>query len=227
VPYGLLLRDKPLSKEFIPPFQLWTFLKGFWVNPRQHPDFGWAWITRFLVVLGYSLGTGYLFFYLQDVVKYEQHFPGKSVLQGASTLQIISTVATIAFTVIGGFISDRTGRRKIFVILSSIILGLMLLGYGFFPVWEALLVVTAISGLGFGVYLAVDLALVTQVLPSAKDRAKDLGIINIANTLPLSMAPLMAAYVINTTHSYLLMFVIGAIVTLLGAILVQPIKSVR
>ena len=34
----------------------------------------------------------------------------------------------------------------------------------------------AISGLGFGVYLAVDLALVVDVLPGKRSAAKDLGV---------------------------------------------------
>ena len=51
------------------------------------------------------------------------------------------------------------------------------------------MVAAALLGLGFGVYLAVDQALVTQVLPAAADRAKDLGIINIANVGPRCWAP--------------------------------------
>jgi len=65
-----------------------------------------------------------------------------------------------------------------------------------------------------------------QVLPSAGARAKDLGIINIANALPYVLAPAISALVIGTLHSYTVLF-LGAAVTLLGAILVRPIKGVR
>ena len=41
--------------------------------------------------------------------------------------------------------------------------------------FSGFLVGMAISGLGFGIYLAVDLALVTDVLPDAADSARDLG----------------------------------------------------
>ena len=47
----------------------------------------------------------------------------------------------------------------------------------------------AISGLGFGMYMAVDLALVTDVLPDADSAAKDLGVFNLANALPFALAP--------------------------------------
>ena len=38
-----------------------AFAKGFWVNPRQHPDFAWAFAARFLMVIGFAVGTTYYF----------------------------------------------------------------------------------------------------------------------------------------------------------------------
>jgi hypothetical protein len=64
-------------------------------------------------------------------------------------------------------------------------------------------------------------------LLTENDRAKDLGIINIANTLPQSLAPIVAALFITQFHSYPLLFTASALITLLGGILIQPIKSVR
>jgi MFS family permease len=90
-----------------------------------------------------------------------------------------------------------------------------------------LLTTTALLGIGFGMYIAVDAALVTLVLPSANNRAKDMGIVNIANTLPQSLAPALAAFIITATHSYFALFATGAVVTLLGILVVRPIKAVR
>ena len=50
----------------------------------------------------------------------------------------------------------------------------------------------AIGGLGFGLYMAVDLALVADVLPDTDSAAKDLGVMNIAGALPVSIAPAIA-----------------------------------
>jgi MFS family permease len=47
----------------------------------------------------------------------------------------------------------------------------------------------ALGGLGFGLYTAVDLALVADVLPDPGSAAKDLGVMNIAVALPSSVAP--------------------------------------
>ena len=54
-----------------PPFELGPFLARFWVSPREYPDFAWAWITRFLMMLGNAMATLYLLFFLQDAVKVE------------------------------------------------------------------------------------------------------------------------------------------------------------
>ncbi len=48
----------------------------------------------------------------------------------------------------------------------------------------------------------MEVALVTLVLPSANNRAKDLGIINIANTLPQSLGPVIAAFVISAFQTF-------------------------
>ncbi len=85
----------------------------------------------------------------------------------------------------------------------------------------------AVLGIGFGAYLGVDIALITQLLPSESSRGKDLGVINIANALPQVVGSAIAALVINAFHSYTLLFVLAAILASLGAILIQRIKSVR
>jgi MFS family permease len=227
VPYSLLLREKALPKEYVQKFHPGAFLKNFWIDPRKHPDFAWAWLTRFIPVFGYFLGTGYLFYYLQDAVHYERLFPGQSVEQGVSTLTIISTLVAIIFTVLGGILSDRFKRRKPFIVLANILVAAALLVFGFVPSWPVLLVTVAVLGVGFGTYLAVDTALVTQVLPSANDRAKDMGIVNIANTLPQSLAPAVAAFIISSTHSYFALFAAGTVIMLLGLLVVRPIRAVR
>src|SRR5574340_394912 len=52
IPFAIFLRDKSLPKGVMPAFRLGAFLKNFWVNPRKYPDFGWAWLTRFIPFVG-------------------------------------------------------------------------------------------------------------------------------------------------------------------------------
>jgi MFS family permease len=79
-PYVLRGADAVLPRSLRPPFDRRALLKSFWVSPRRYPDFAWAWLTRFLVNLGNALGTLYLFFYLQDEVRYGDAEGGVLVL---------------------------------------------------------------------------------------------------------------------------------------------------
>jgi len=221
IPLVRLVRDEPLPKAFRPRFAWGDFLRGFYVDPRKHPDFGWAWITRFLVGLGNSIGTLYLLYFLQDAVHYA------SPEDGVFVLILIYTACLLVTAIAGGIWSDRVKRRKAFVMVATVIMACGALVLAFVQTWEAAMVAAAIMGAGYGTYLAVDQALITQVLPTARDRAKDLGVINIANSLPQVLGPALAGPVIACLGGYPTLYALTAGVTLLGAVFVQPIRSVR
>lgn len=227
LPFALFFREKALPREYVQAFHLGDFLKNFWVNPRKHPDFAWAWLTRFIPLFGYYLGMGYLFYYLQDAVHYQKLFPGQAVSQGVAVLTLVGTAGALVCTLLGGILSDRFQRRKPFVALANVLIAIVLVILGFVPSWTMLLITSVVLGMGLGIYQSVDAALITQVLPSANNRAKDMGIVNIANALPQVFAPAVAAFIITVTHSYLVLFTTGAVVTLLGPLVVSRIKSVR
>ena len=88
------------------------------------------------------------------------------------------------------------------------------------------MVAAGMLGAGFGVYLSVDNALVTQVLPAVSDRAKDLGVVNIASSAPQVIAPVVAAPIVRGLGGYPALYALTALVTLLGAVLVSRIRSV-
>ena len=219
LPMLVLIPDARLPREAIPPFHWGRFWSGFWVSPRQYPDFAWAWITRFLVWLGTALATIYLLFYLKDFLNYPQPEQGQTTLIGLYGL------GTIVTAVIGGRLSDKSGKRKIFVIVASIVMGLSVLILALVPVFAAACVGAFLLGTGYGVYLAVDQALITQVLPAAEDRARDLGVINIANTAPQILAPVFAAPLV-TLLGYPALYGATAVVMVLAGILVRFIRSV-
>jgi len=221
VPY-LIWRDDPvLPRGLAPKFALGAFVRGFWIDPRKHPDFGWAWFTRFLMFVGNQLTIVYLLFFLKDEIGHENPAGGVLVLTGLYSIMVLISA------VIAGRISDASGgRRKIFVAGSSVLIALAALILAFFPVWPAAIVAAAVLGVGFGAYLAVDFALITQVLPSANARGKDLGVVNIAATLPQVVAPTLAWLAVTRLGGYTTMFVMAAVIGLVAAALVYRIKSV-
>jgi MFS family permease len=218
VPYVLKSGDQRLPEK--PPLVWREFMKSFWVSPRRYPDFGWAWLTRFLLNLGNGLGTLYLFFYLQDAVEYGDPDTGVLILTAIYSLCVILTAVS------SGSWSDRLGRRKVFVTWAGVVMAGGALVLAVRPTWTAAVIGAVILGIGFGVYLSVDFALLTEVLPSARDRAKDLGVINIANSLPQVIAPAIAAPVVKLFGGYPVLYALTAAVTLAGAVLVNKVKSV-
>ncbi|HJW01114.1 MAG TPA: MFS transporter [Arthrobacter sp.] len=220
VPYLFHRNDPQLPQAERVPFRLGEFVRSFWISPVRYPDFAWAWLTRFLVNVCNQMTIVYLLFFLRDVLKHEDPALGVLTLTGIYAVMVMITA------VVAGPWSDRLGRRKPFVIGSSAVIAAAGLTMAFFPVWPGALVGAGILGVGFGAYLAVDFALLTQVLPVAADRGKDMGIINVANSLPQVFAPVLAFLAVTYFGGYLTLFVTAAVIGLLGAVFVVKIKGV-
>ncbi|MFF4876029.1 MFS transporter [Micromonospora sp. NPDC000668] len=220
LPFALFTTDDPLPRAHRPVLRVRALLTSMWINPRRHPDFAWAWITRFLVQLGNALGTLYLLYFLTDGVRHPDPEGGLLVLILLYTLGMMLTA------VVAGRLSDRSGRRKIYVIVSGLIMAVAALLLAVAPVWPMAIVAALLLGAGYGVYLAVDAALITQVLPRATDRAKDLGVINIANSAPQVLGPALSAPLVVHLGGYPTLYAVTAAVTLVGSALVVKIRSV-
>lgn len=225
VPY-LSHRDDPvLARSDVQPFQWGEFLSGFWVSPRRHPDFAWAWLGRLLMMTATQLTIVYLLFYLKDVL----HHPEPA--SGVFMLTAIYAFGTLICAGVAGKLSDRTGRRPLVAASSVLIAGAAVL-MACAPLFGGsnylvALIAAAILGLGNGAYLGVDFALLTQVLPTASARGKDMGLINIAASLPQIFALGLAWLAVSFLGGYTVLFVGAGVIGLLGAASVYRIKSVR
>jgi MFS family permease len=218
--FVLINPDHSNRDEAKPPFDLAAFLHTFWVNPVKHPDFFWAFSGRLLLYIGYFAISGYQLLILENYL----HLSETSAAQLIALVGIISLVCILATTAISGPISDRFGRRKPFVFASSALMAIALLIPFFVPTVTGWIIYTIVMGLGFGTFQSVDTALMSQVLPSSESFGKDLGVVNIAATLPQVLAPFIAG-VIVLIGGYGLMFPVGFVVAILGAVCVWFIKS--
>ncbi|UYN83508.1 MAG: MFS transporter [Microcella sp.] len=204
-----------------PAFRVRDFAMTFWVNPIAHPDFFWAFTGRLLLYTGYFLVVAYQLYLLQDYIGL-----------GAEAVVLLPFVSAAALPtlvlaiVISGPWSDRVGRRKPFVFASSLIVGLAQLVPWIWPTFEGMIVFALLAGFGFGAFQAVDTALVSQVLPDSHAHAKDLGVVNIAATLPQTVAPALAGVVV-LTFGFAGLFPAAITLSVLGAFAVLPIRSVR
>ena len=219
LPFLLRYRDLPPAAG-APALTAREIVASLWVSPRRHPDFAWAFASRLLVNVGNALGTTYLYFFLKDDLQVAD--PDATLLG----LSLVYVVFTLLATVAGGVASDRTGRRKVFVAVAATLQGLAALLLVAVPATGTAFVGAALLGAGYGAFLAVDQALVTAVLPSADDRAKDLGILNIGTNVPQAAGPLMAAAIVAWL-GFGAMFAVAGVLSVAGAVLVRRVRAVN
>ena len=172
--------------------------------------------------MGNSIGTLYLLFYLIDAVGMGE----EDATAGVFMLTILYALTVFVSALGGGILSDRVGKRKPFVISAAIITGLASLDLALTQTWTGALVGAVILGIGFGSFSSVDFALVTEVLPSSGDEARDLGIINIASAGAQVLAPVIAAPIVTSLGGYTVLYIFSATMCIIGALAVSRIRGV-
>ena len=222
--FAVVLQDRHLAKADRPAWSLREFAATFYVKPKTNPDFAWAFASRFMFIVAYAFLVTYQAFYLIDKIGSAQADVPQQIFLGT----LVQSAVVIAASLIGGRLSDRTGRRKVFVFGASIVYGVAMFVFAIATSFNGFLVGMAISGLGFGVYVAIDFALVVDVLPHRDDNAKDLGVFNIAGALPFSIAPAIAPVILAIGNGgYSLLYAVAGLCALMAAVAVWRVKEVR
>jgi len=190
-------------------------------------DFRLAFVSRLLVQVSISLNVLYLLFYLQDVAD----LPDASFTAPESAFGWLLTAGTIGGLIVGfvgGLLSDRTRRRRVLVMSGGL---LMALGAGLMvaqPGWPGPLIAQILFGIGLGLYSTVDIALVAEVLPERASAGRDLGVMNLAITLPQVAAPLIGLGVLVAFDGELRwVFAISTAFALMGAVVIMGIRRVK
>jgi MFS family permease len=222
--FAITLRDRRLAKADKPAWSLREFASTFYVNPRKNPDFAWAFASRFMLLLAYAFLITYQAYYLLDKIDSAEADVPHQIFLGT----LAQSAALVAASLISGKLSDQTGRRKIFVVTASIGYGVAMFVIAIASDFNSYLAGTAISGLAFGMYMSVDLALVADVLPDKNSAAKDLGVFNIAGALPFSIAPALAPAILAVSRdSYGVLYAVAGVCAIIGAVAILPVKRVR
>jgi MFS family permease len=213
---------------------LMAFFQAFRSN-----DFFWTFATRGLVTLGIFSILPFMELYFRDVVR----TPNAGA---ASAFWLLAVIAgAIIPSMIGGVLSDRTGRRKLFVYVSSAIQAVVVsvLLFGLVRSLTLLYVLGILYGIGYGAYYAVDWALACDVLPNREEAAgRDMALWHVSFTLPQVLAPAILAgflHFLNEPGHQLLGFSSGhelgfrfifgsaALWFILGTVMVSRIRGVR
>ncbi len=223
--FVLLNREPNTTDMVVEPFSWREFAKQFWVDPRKHPDFGWAFGGRFLMYLGYQGVVAYQLYILRDYI-------GQSETQSNVTIGVMSTIQLVTLilsSVVSGYLSDKFQARKPFVFFSTIVMAAAYVVPLFWRTEGGMLTMAAVMGLGYGAYMSIDMALMTQVLPhDGANAGKDMGVLTIATNLPQMLTqPIVAILLTISSGNYVILFVWAIVLVFGSSLLVMPIKSVR
>jgi MFS family permease len=222
--FAARLRDVRLDAADRVPWSPRELARFFYVDPRRNPDFAWAFASRFFMVTAYAFLVTYQAYYLLEQLGSVEDDVPHQIFLGT----LVQSAAIVVVSPIAGKLSDWAGRRKLFVAVAALVYGLALLLIAGADDFDGFLVGMAVGGVGFGMYMAVDLALVVDVLPESGSVAKDLGVLNIAGALPFAIAPALAPVVLAVGGgSYQLLYVVAAGCAVVGAVAILPVRRVR
>ena len=175
-----------------------------------------------MFILAYAFLVTYQAYYLLEHLGSDEDDVPRQIFLGT----LVQAAVVVVAALVGGRLSDRTGRRKVFVAAASVVYGVALFMIAVAGDFDGFLVGMAVSGLGFGLYMAVDLALVADVLPDEANAAKDLGVLNIAGALPFSLAPATAPLVLAIGGgSYQVLYAVAGVCALVGAAAILPVQA--
>lgn len=188
---------------------------------RPTGDYMWAWLLRFLMNLTNAILLIYLFFFLDEVV--QVHDVAGSVL----IVTVITLVLSAVCAGLAGAVSDRVSRRRVFAVAGALVTagGLILLALA--TTLPVVLLAAAVLGLGWGLFVGVDMAIITSTLADDATSGTLLGVANIANSLPQVVAPVLAAPLVLSAAGYPALYGVGAGIAVAAALCTLPLRSVR
>lgn len=223
----IAVNREPSSAETPARRFVWgEFVRGFWISPREHPDFAWAFLSRFTIYMGYQAVAAYLLYILRDYIGLGD---GESNIAIAN-MAIVTLVTLVIASLVSGWWSDRIQRRKPFVVAGSLIMGCAMAAPLIVPSMTGMWVYAAVIGVGYGMFMSIDIALMTQVLPKSAlgDEGRDLGVLTTAVNIPQIISPVMAAVLLGIFDgNYRAILWAALVFVFASALCVLPIRSVR
>lgn len=222
---SMLIMPKEESADFLPKDE--GSLKDVLVSfrpPAFHGahDFYKAFVGRFCMLVSYQMIAVYQLYIIQNYI-------GQSVDESAVTVSVVSMIMMVMSLVgsfISGPVSDIIGRRKVPVVVASVLFAIGIAMPWVFPSSMGMYLFAGIAGLGYAVYSAVDQALLVDVLPNKEEAGKDLGILNMATTLGQMCGPIvMSALVVNLGYNFA--FPTSIALAIIGCFFIMAIKKVK
>ncbi|MFJ9085512.1 MFS transporter [Streptomyces sp. NPDC102384] len=222
--FVLVAKDRS-SVDLHVPDTNWAGLLKSYLIPLRSADFRWVWFAGLMVMLSYGASNAFNLYMLQSYIQ-----PALSAAEATRLVPVLAIVVlpgTVVSMLVTGRWSDRIGRRKPFVIGASALFAASMAVPLVWPALPALFIQNIVGGLGAGCYLAVDRALLIDVLPDREAAGRDLGIGATGINLGQAVGPVVAGQLVALTGGYGSVWVLSLLAALTGAVAIARVRKVR
>jgi MFS family permease len=193
---------------------------------RRHPAFAWLILSRFFFLVGIYGIQVFAQYYVRDVLE------AANPVQVTGDLLATITLALIAFSLLGGWLGDRIGHRRLQGLAGVLgALGCVLLLWARTP--AALMLFGSVVGVGIGLFLTGNWALANQEAP-VLEAGLFLGLTNLATAGAGAFGRLEGPFIdlLNNLKpgawwGYSLLFIFGAFCMLFSTLLLKKVPAYR
>ena len=210
-----MIKDPPANYDEVSKNKK-SSLGSIYPSVKKYPAFTWGMLTRFFMSMSYCYQL-----YTAMMLMQRFNFDEAKTTEVSTIIMVLSLASMAVSSILGGVLSDKIRKQKPFIISSVIV---MVAGLVMVSLVKSLVLVSVgcvIINFGYGIYTAVDTALIARILPNKEDAAKDYGLMDIADALPQSIVPAMAAPLISL-GSWPLFYGVLAICGLISAAVASP-----
>ncbi|MGF4041849.1 MFS transporter [Paenarthrobacter nitroguajacolicus] len=204
-------------------FGIREFFGSFFINPVKNRDFAWNWISRFLFGISMVGLQTYATYFLIDAV----HLEVQDAAAHYAAVTALSTPVAIFCFAASGWLSDRLGRRKLFVVAAAIVCAIGFAVAAISPTATGFMVAFLVLTVGQSFYLTVDVAIAASVIPEPTQAAKAMGVYQVSTTAPGLVVPILGALILTSADAYVPFFILLAAAALLSSLTILLVRRVR
>ena len=205
------------------------------VSPFALPDFKWIFVSRLFIQMGVYTVQEFLLYWVKDVLPISDLSPATAT----SMLFIPIGFTSFLSSLVIGKVSDYLGgRRKAFLVWSCTLMGVLSTLLAVTQNYAVALVIFSVFGFAVGIFLALDYALICDVIPDDDNVACSLGVWHVSIALPQLFVSPLAGFLLDTLQSlgakekipglgYIVLFLLVAIYFFIAALLFHRLQTVK
>ena len=183
-----------------------------------------VWLARLLMQIAGITLFAYLLYYFETVDQQGAGISAEALPGQIARLSGITALLVVPLAPALGKLSDMIGSRKLILagMAAMITLGLAIMAL--WPQWASASIGYMLFCCGSAVFLSIQNTYAIQLLPSTRNRGRDLGILNLANTIPPILAAGMAVWLARTDDFTPLLLVLAGL-TAVGGVLMLFVRD--